>query len=445
MASDVRKVIQSISDRWFMTEPLMFAMLCSHQLSENKIMRCAFRSGKRKIEYNPFMLEGFDEVEINELLRREALRIILKHPYERQPVNPIRELLYLASNITIYEHGGTAISPDLDSNIKIPHGLSYEEYYNYLLHNFSTSPEDDEFLIENMAENADEGDSGSERGPFNDKQNDSEESEDSEGSGGSGNNEDTEESEVSERSGGSENNEDSSASGNASFRAPTSFSELHENGKDAVDLWENDETEIEYINRCIENAMLTNQWGSVPGRFQDVIVASTLKKDNIRRKLDLFRSSIISTDRRLTRMRPSRRYGWQQMGVIHPYVSKLLIGVDTSGSVGKEDLARFFSIVNTFFTYGIPTIDILQFDTELHFPLLALKKAKKEITVRGRGGTNFQAIIDYYKEHKEYDGLIIFTDGYAPKPKLPPNRKILWVLQDMKCYNDFDLNPKVYI
>lgn len=45
----------------------------------------------------------------------------------------------------------------------------------------------------------------------------------------------------------------------------------------------------------------------------------------------------------------------------------------------------------------------------------------------GRGGTDFQEVIDYYKEHKEYDGLIIFTDGYAPIPKIPPNRKILWV------------------
>lgn len=434
MAIDIRKVIQSISDKWFMTEPLMFAMLCSHQLSENKMMQCTFRSGKRKIEYNPLMLEGFDEVEINELLRREVLRIILKHPYDRQPVNPIRELLYLASNITIYEHGGTAISPDLGSGFEIPHGLSFEEYYNYLLHNFTTSHGEDELFIDNMEESTEKGDSGSGASPSSNKQNDSEESGDSVGTG------ESEESEDSKGTGESEGTGDSS-----SFRAPTSFSELRENGKDAVELWENDETEIEYINRCIENAMLTKQWGSVPGRFQDVIVASTLKKDNIRRKLDLFRSSIISTERRLTRMRPSRRYGWQQMGVIHPYVSKLLIGVDTSGSIGNKDLARFFSIVNTFFTYGIPTIDILQFDVELHFPLLSLKKAKNEITVRGRGGTSFQAIIDYYKEHKEYDGLIIFTDGYAPTPKLPPNRKILWVLQDMKCYNDFELNPKVYI
>ncbi|MCH5225214.1 MAG: hypothetical protein J1D77_04405 [Muribaculaceae bacterium] len=447
MASDVRKVIQSISDRWFMTEPLMFAMFCSHQLSENKMMSCGFRSGKRKIEYNPLMLEGFDEVEINELLRREVLRIILKHPYDRQPVNPIRELLYLASNLTIYEHGGSAISPELDSSFEIPHGLSYEEYYNFLLHNFTTSPKEDELLIDNMEEDSEKGDNGYGTIKSNEKQNDLEESGNSPGDGEERDNDDSESSGVSEGLGdeGISDEIDKNKGHTHSFKAPTSFSELHENGKDVVELWENDETEIEYINRCIENAMLTKQWGSVPGRFQDIIVASTLKKDNIRRKLDLFRSSIISTERRLTRMRPSRRYGWQQMGVIHPYVSKLLIGVDTSGSLRSEDLVRFFSIVNTFFTYGIPTIDILQFDVELHFPLLSLKKATKEITIRGRGGTDFQAIIYYYKEHKEYDGLIIFTDGYAPKPKLPPNRKILWVLQDMNCYNDFELNPKVYI
>ena len=159
----------------------------------------------------------------------------------------------------------------------------------------------------------------------------------------------------------------------------------------------------------------------------------------------MFRTSIISNSLKLTRMRPSRRYWWTQMGVIHPYISKLLIAVDTSGSISRDDLSRFFSVINTFFTYGIPNIDVIQFDVEIHFPLLSLKKASKEIKVLGRGGTDFQAVLDYYKEHKEYDGLIIFTDGYASIPEIPPNRKILWVLRDIQCYNYFTLNPKVYI
>ena len=41
-------------------------------------------------------------------------------------------------------------------------------------------------------------------------------------------------------------------------------------------------------------------------------------------------------------------------------------------------------------------------------------------------------------EHPEYDGLIIFTDGYAPKPEVPAKLKgrLLWILRSEKEYND---------
>lgn len=437
MKTDVREVIQSITDKWFLTEPLLFGAYCAHQLHENKYMLCAFRSGNRKIEFNPNLLSGFEEIEIAELLRREVLRIILKHPYERQPVSPIPEILYLASNLTIYENGGTAVVPQINGDLNIPSKLSFEEYYNFLLHNMSVSTNNFSAPSENENEDSEENQSGS-GADKNDVDGENKEEESSDGE-----KEDTESN--SEGSNGQDIDKERKEGSKDSFKAPTSFSDLHEKGKDATELWAEDEMQIEYINRMIENAMITKQWGSLPGHFQEIIKASTIKADNIRRKLDMFRTSIISTDRRLTRMRPSRRYGWTQMGVVHPYVSKLLIAVDTSGSVLTEDLSRFFSVVNSFFTYGIPNIDVIQFDVKIHFPLLSLKKASKEIKVLGRGGTDFQAVIDYYKEHKEYDGLIIFTDGDANIPKIPPNRKILWVLRDIQCYNYFELNPKVYI
>lgn len=436
MVTDVRGVIQSISDKWFLTEPLLFSMYCAHQLQENYNMRCTFRSGNRKIEFNPHLLSGFDEVEINELLRREMIRIILKHPYARQPVNPIGELLYLASNITIYENGGTTISPDLNVEIKIPSKKSFEEYYNFLLHNLPVTNNNISIDMENIMEN-DEAKENQQEGDGSGESEKTGQDEEGKGEG--------------EKAGQDEEGKgegDKAGQGDGSGeegKAPTSFSELHENGQDATELWGEDEMQIEYINRTIENTMLTNQWGSMPGKFQEIIKASIVKSENVRRKMDMFRTSIISTNRRLTRMRPSRRYGWQQMGVIHPYVSKLLIAIDTSGSVRSGDLKRFFSVVNSFFTYGIPNIDVIQFDMIIHFPVLSLKKATREIKTLGRGGTHFQEVIDYYNEHKEYDGLIVFTDGYAPLPTIPLNRKILWVLRDIQCFNDFKLNPKVYI
>ena len=66
-----------------------------------------------------------------------------------------------------------------------------------------------------------------------------------------------------------------------------------------------------------------------------------------------------------------------------------------------------------------------------------MKKARRTIEVTGRGGTDFQSLINYFTEHaKQYDGLIIFTDGFAVIPKVSRGiaRKILWICNNKANY-----------
>ena len=67
-------------------------------------------------------------------------------------------------------------------------------------------------------------------------------------------------------------------------------------------------------------------------------------------------------------------------------------------------------------------------------------KNKHELKVKGRGGTCFQAPIDYVSQHQEYDGLIIITDGCAPTPELPLHfrTKVLWVIDNEGKYRHCD-------
>ena len=51
--------IKTISQDWFLTEPLIFAVLCTHALKRNDNMGCDMRCGKGLIEYNPERLEHF--------------------------------------------------------------------------------------------------------------------------------------------------------------------------------------------------------------------------------------------------------------------------------------------------------------------------------------------------------------------------------------------------
>jgi len=79
------------------------------------------------------------------------------------------------------------------------------------------------------------------------------------------------------------------------------------------------------------------------------------------------------------------------------------------------------------------------FDSELQGKPVRLNEAKKsktEFQVKGRGGTDFQSVIDYVAKNQGYDGLIIITDGYAPVPDVPPllSTKLLWVIDNESSY-----------
>ena len=69
-------------------------------------------------------------------------------------------------------------------------------------------------------------------------------------------------------------------------------------------------------------------------------------------------------------------------------------------------------------------------DTQLG-KVQTLLKASENIKVTGRGGTCFQPFIDFVAKHPEYDGALIYTDGYAPKPNIPTGMRtpLCWVLR----------------
>ncbi len=123
-------------------------------------------------------------------------------------------------------------------------------------------------------------------------------------------------------------------------------------------------------------------------------------------------------------MKPSRRYGFQYMGSRRDFSTNLLFAVDVSGSVSTQDVQNAFSIVNRLFKYGIESIDVIWFDTEIRNEKpLTIKRARKEVAVFGRGGTAFQPLMDYIDDNRKYDGLIIFTDGISSVPTPPKKNR----------------------
>ena len=127
--------IKKIGERWFLTEPLLFAVYCSHEFVENNAIDVPMRTGNMKVEFSPKVLDKIADDVLTEYLKVEMFRILLKHPYQRQPPFAVKSLLTCASNITIadvYDVSREVKKQMSGTELKLPRGLCFEEYYNLL-------------------------------------------------------------------------------------------------------------------------------------------------------------------------------------------------------------------------------------------------------------------------------------------------------------------------
>ena len=349
-----------ILERWFITEPPLFQVLCIHELVQNTQMTCPLRSGRKKLEYHPDIVREMSDDALEEALRAEAVRLLLKHPYERRPEGCSQKAMGLGSNLVVgdnYKHPRFRIETPEDMGLQT--GMSYEWYAR---------------MVE--------------------KQN---------------------------SSGGGSNQDNESEGGD---------SPMGDKHRDLAELWDEDELTVQMINEVINT---TKSWGSLGGNFAEVLKASVKAKINWRNIFAGFRASIISSKRKLTRMRPNRRTGFENMGSVRRFDTKLLVAVDVSGSISTESLQYFYGVINSAFRYGFESIDVVQFDCGVR-AVHSLKKVIRDVAIVGRGGTSFQEPIDYAHENG-YDGLVMLTDGFAPEPIIPDGFKtgILWVCENESC------------
>lgn len=368
--------IEKILERWFILEPPLFQVLCLHELAADDSITCPMRSGRRRLEYNPGLIGKMSDAALEETMKLEAVRILLKHPYERYPDGCSLVAAALGSNVTVGDnYVFSHIKVEKPADFSLEKGQNYEWYAR---------------KIQELMRPEEVGDES-----YEDSQDDESEGEEKEGEG----------------------------------QEAQSAKPL----QDLAELWDEDEMMACQINGVIES---TKDWGTMPGSIVQMLKASLKAKIDWRKVLSGFRASILSSERKLTRMRPNRRTGFANMGSIRKFNTRLLVAVDVSGSVSDKSLADFYGVVNSAFRYGFESVDVLQFDCGVR-SVISLNRAVKDFSVFGRGGTSFQEPVDYAHENG-YEGLVILTDGYARKPEIPDGMtaKILWVCVDRESYDE---------
>ena len=367
--------LKAIIKNWFITEPLLFSVVTTHHLVLNEGLSVPMRSGRLCIEFSDLLTSELSDAQLTDFLKIEAYRILLKHPYARQPYKANPTALQLASDIIISKYFTPPSGIETAGLIYLKsigltrynEDLTFEQWYKKLLD-----------IIRKTSAGGGEASGAGALSDYN-------------------------------------------------LAAITQSSEL----------WQENENAQNQIDDKIKKAEIENGWGETGGNLVRTLQEETDFSFDYRRALTKFRANIVSVNRRLTRMKPSRRYGFSAMGSRYERKADLLIAVDVSGSITDESFARFYhAIKNFFFLKIIENIDLIFFDVNLKntSPVKFSKNFKLE-EITGRGGTSFQPPVDYFMENRSrYSGMIIFTDGEGEVPKLSSQASILWILDSRLAY-----------
>jgi predicted metal-dependent peptidase len=171
----------------------------------------------------------------------------------------------------------------------------------------------------------------------------------------------------------------------------------------------------EFIKEAAEEADKAGNWGSCSGRTKREIRESLRSTVDWRAVLRYFVRTTVKANKRSTVRRINKRYPFIHSGKKVTRYARIAISVDQSGSVSDAMLASFYGELNklaTIVEFTVVPFDDTVFEDGIH----VWKKNQRNPSKRYCcGGTNFDAPTQWVNENK-FDGHIVLTDMYAPKP-----------------------------
>ncbi len=180
--------------------------------------------------------------------------------------------------------------------------------------------------------------------------------------------------------------------------------------------------------------------GNIPGEIEGVIVVEEIVPPKFDWRGYIRRFTGVSTKvfTKKIRRKENRRYE-ENPGLKIKMRQHMLLAIDTSGSVSDSELQEFMGEIHHIYKTGVD-VTIMQCDTSIRS--IEPYKGKNEINVAGRGGTEFDPVLDYYNANqKKYTSLVYFTDGECCTSVVPKGN-VLWVLSERSHMNE-DLPGKV--
>jgi len=191
--------------------------------------------------------------------------------------------------------------------------------------------------------------------------------------------------------------------------------------------------------------------GNVDRNISEMLVPKINWKDALRE----FVKSVTQGKDQTTWRRLHKRYIASDIIMPSSYDEKvggIVIGIDTSGSIGTEELTQFLSEVKSICDEVSPEkIDVLYWDTHVAsretYQGSELSNLVESTKPAGGGGTEPACVPKYMHKHDmKGECLLMLTDGYIPDQD--PSRweigmPVLWCVKGNRHFNDTKVVGKV--
>ena len=187
-----------------------------------------------------------------------------------------------------------------------------------------------------------------------------------------------------------------------------------------------------------------HMWASMPAALVsqlNLILAERQPKVDWKRMVRIFCASSGRTRIGHTIKRISKRYGTRP-GIKVQRLKRLLVAVDTSGSIDQSMLEDFFTEIHGAWKAGA-SIVVVECDAAVQRSYEY--RGKPPTSINGGGGTAFEPVFKWMREQRPFDGLLYLTDGEGPAPESRPRCRLLWVIPEGGSAEILPFGPTVQI
>ena len=173
--------------------------------------------------------------------------------------------------------------------------------------------------------------------------------------------------------------------------------------------------------------MPRHMWLSLPAALLSelqLILSERQPKLDWKRMVRIFCAASGRTRIQHTLKRVSKRYGTRP-GIKVKRLKRLLVAVDTSGSIDQKMIEAFFIEIHAAWRAGA-MVHVVECDAKVQRDYAY--SGKTPAMIAGGGGTDFEPVFRWMQDRSRFDGLLYLTDGCGTAPITRPGCRLLWVV-----------------